>query len=74
MKITFPIARALSLLKTDELAPLLKYLQARRDETVGKLILARDHPTVLQLQGEVQLLDDLLKLVDESPSLMQKLR
>lgn len=74
MRITFPVARAFSLLRTDELAPLLEYLKATRKDAVDKLIMARDHATVLQLQGEVKTLDDLLKLVDDAPSLMQKLR
>jgi hypothetical protein len=74
VKLTFPVARAANLLKTGELAPLVEYMTATRDEAMRKLATCNDVNFMFKLQGEIKAINDFLDLVENSTKYMQTTR
>lgn len=72
--ITFPVARALNLLKTQDLEPLVKHLGDLRDDALRKLATCNDVNFMFRLQGEVSAYSNFLSLVEQSSELVQKTR
>ena len=63
------VLRAMNLLKSPELAPLVEYLQATRAETLEHLVQVADQNMVCRMQGKAQFLQEFLKLIEKSNTL-----
>jgi len=68
------VARCLTVLRAEEFAPLLAYLRNCRAESLEKLAVTHDVVRLHQLQGEANVLKELLELVERSGELTEKLR
>lgn len=72
MKVDARFARAISYLRSAELAPFVEYLQGVRAETLERMVMMTDPMTVARLQGEAQVLKTLLEYVANADALVAK--
>jgi hypothetical protein len=71
--ITFSIANAFLKLRTNDLNPIVEFIQAERTESLELMAKTVDEWQWRKAQGRAQFAEELLKLVEESPALAAKL-
>lgn len=73
MKLTFSTANAFQKLKAPELAPIVEWIQAERQEALELMAVVGDEMRWRKAQGRAQLAQELLELVENSAELAAKL-
>jgi hypothetical protein len=68
------VARCLTLLKTQEFNPLVEFLQLTHADTLQRLSESKDKDEMCRLQGRALQVKEILDLVNESSTLLTKLR
>jgi len=74
LRIDERVARSLTLLRSEEFAPLLEYLGNCKADSLEKMAVASEQPQIYRLQGEVGVIKEFLDLVGRSGELIEKLR
>lgn len=74
MKITFAIAKAFHMLHAAELAPIVEFVRAERQEALELMAKVVDEVQWRKAQGRAQFAEELLKLVEDSTALATKLK
>lgn len=62
------------MLRSPEFKPLLEFLKARQQETLGRLVDAQDKDQMVRLQGRSIELKEILELVEQGEALLTKIR
>lgn len=68
------VARCFSLMRTQDMQPLLEYLKARRQETLERLGEATGEEMKSRLQGRQIELKEILEMVEQGETLFAKTR
>lgn len=72
--IDFRIARSMSQLKSEQMAPFVEYLKADRADTLEQMAKAIDPSVIYRMQGKAEFLRQLLEDIVHSDALAAKLR